>query len=140
MDFDQPPDAVYLVLSGAFDVAIKQFIEPAVVVMSAEGENDVSKAPGAAAGRPRDPHERHFASGPGSVLGATDFVLRRPRSFRAVAVARSGVVAVDRAGYRRMAAAAPQAAAFLQVSGSSGRPAEGSCCLAFNAGSRQRLG
>ncbi|KAI8470530.1 MAG: hypothetical protein J3K34DRAFT_255209 [Monoraphidium minutum] len=116
--FDTPPDEVFLVLSGAVDVSIKHFSD-----IVAEDADDGATHGGGGGGKPRDggsdepqlPPERHFCGGPGAVLGGTDFVLQRPRSFRAVASAAGRVVAVDRAAYRRMAAAAPQAASFLMV-------------------------
>jgi hypothetical protein len=68
------------------------------------------RAPG-----PPPPAERQYCCGPGSVFGGTDFVLQRPRSFRAVASAPTRVVAIGREQYRQCVRSAPEAAAFLQV-------------------------
>jgi CRP-like cAMP-binding protein len=60
--------------------------------------------------------ERQYCCGPGSVFGGTDFVLQRPRSFRAVVSAPTRVVAIGREQYRQCVRSAPEAAAFLQAS------------------------
>jgi CRP-like cAMP-binding protein len=120
-NFDQSPDEIYLVLSGAVDVAIKRFTDsvvdaPSLNVLTSFGSGNGSAIGNSDGARPM-PTERHFCCGPGSVFGGTDFVLQRPRSFRAVASAPSAVLALGRDAYHLMAAASPQAAAFLQVGG-----------------------
>jgi len=116
-DFDQPPSEIYLLLAGAVDVSIKRFTDSVVDVASlnvTSGSGVVGGAKdGCVAGAP--PTERHFCCGPGSVFGGTDFVLQRPRSFRAVASAPTTVVAIGREGYQQLVRLAPEAAAFLQV-------------------------
>jgi len=56
-----------------------------------------------------------YQCGVGSVVGGTDSVLQRPRAFRAVAASAVEAVAVESAGYRRMAREAPGAARALQA-------------------------
>jgi hypothetical protein len=112
-DFDDDPSEVYLVLSGVVDVTVKNF-SAAASPDDPDAHKPLAGGAGAGAGPP-PPAERHVGCGAGAVFGGTDFVLQRPRSFRAVAAARSSVVVVGRDAYRRLAAASPQAASYLQA-------------------------
>jgi hypothetical protein len=59
-------------------------------------------------------HHSHNA-GQGAVVGVTDFVLRRLRSFQGTAVSECTVVEVTRAALEVMVAEVPQVATALQV-------------------------
>ena len=136
-DYGAAPDVVYLIMKGQVDVEMRGAggaqltAAVAAAAAAAAGAGGGSSAPPAAAlvaaafpaAGAAGPSNlsaaaappRHYQCGVGAVVGGTDAVLQRPRTFRATAAAAVETVAVEGGQYRAMARERPAAARALQA-------------------------
>ncbi|KAF8062987.1 hypothetical protein HT031_003826 [Scenedesmus sp. PABB004] len=101
--FGEEPNSFYLILKGVVSIEVKPLAVPAVGFRPAPAQLDTLEV------------ERDFSSGQGAVVGITDFVLNRLRSFQAVTSSECVLLEVSRPALEAMVAEVPAVATALQA-------------------------
>eukprot|EP00878_Enallax_costatus_P013193 GHUV01013790.1.p1 GENE.GHUV01013790.1~~GHUV01013790.1.p1 ORF type:complete len:1035 (+),score=287.38 GHUV01013790.1:628-3732(+) len=101
--FGEVPETFYLILRGVVVIQVKSLNPPPTNFRQLPAQLDVFEI------------ERCFSSGQGAVVGITDFVLQRPRSFQADATSDCVVYEITRSALEVMVAEVPAVATAVQV-------------------------